>query len=266
MMAKQMKAYVHGVGLAAPGLPDWQTGQAVFRGEVSYQAEPIVANKIQLLPRNEARRAGLSVRLAFQAAEEACVGINTATLASVFASSAADISIAEKICSDLADPAKSVSPTQFHNSVHNTAAGYWGIATGCREPANSVAGGIDSFVVGLREAWALLLSEVESVLLVCFDTEGSGLLHAVRPSIHASCALAMVLSRKESGAVACLSDLSQTDMAPTTFDNAELEHFRQHNPAARGFALLSALAAPGKSQVVVESRQGSLALSVDPLA
>ena len=32
-----------------------------------------------------------------------------------------------------------VSPTQFHNSVHNTAAGYWSIATGSQQPTTCLA-------------------------------------------------------------------------------------------------------------------------------
>lgn len=261
--------YVHGVGLAAPGLPDWQAAQAILRDQSQYLPQPLAGHQIKLLPRNEARRAGASTRLAFQAAEQACAGIDPATLArlaSVFASSAADTSIAEKICADLVVSPRSVSPTQFHNSVHNAAAGYWGIATGSNAPANSLSAGIHSFAAGLMEAWTMLAESTESVLLVCFDTEGSSMLSAARPSIHASCAMALLLSRNPDCASAQLQGLSLVEAPPTRMENPELEGFRQRNPAARSLPLLRALAGEETCDVVLEATHGCLALTVAPLA
>ncbi len=47
----------------------------------------------------------------------------------------------DQLCIELAKPGRLVSPTAFQNSVDNTAAGYWTIVHGCREPATALAPG-----------------------------------------------------------------------------------------------------------------------------
>ena len=55
--------------------------------------------------------------------------------AAVFGSSNGDAVVVHDILEALASADRPVSPTQFHNSVHNAAAGYWTIATGSHQPA-----------------------------------------------------------------------------------------------------------------------------------
>ena len=64
-------------------------------------------------------------------------GIAAPDAAVVFASGDADGENLHHILESLATPEHEVSPTRFHNSVHNAAAGYWNIATGARTPAHS---------------------------------------------------------------------------------------------------------------------------------
>ena len=256
-------AYVHGIGLAAPGLTDWASAKPVLRGETAYRTEPLPVFRTQLLPRNESRRAGAGVSLAFRVAEQACDAGTAAQYASVFASSAGDIEIAEHLCSAVNTPERAVSPTRFHNSVHNAAAGYWSIATGSRGPSNSLSGGLDGFSVALCEAWATLATSDHDVLLVCFDCDGQGMLHDARPDIQGAFALALLLGRHARGALARLSRPQLTTCPATTLANTELERFRRLNPAAHGLPLLSALAASDSQQVVIESGQGNLAIDVD---
>jgi hypothetical protein len=45
-----------------------------------------------------------------------------------------------------------VSPTQFHNSVHNAPAGYWSIGLGSQAPTTALAAGDDTVEVALVEA------------------------------------------------------------------------------------------------------------------
>lgn len=250
-------AYVHGVGLAAPGLPDWPRAQAVLRGESPYCPEPLPPFRTALLPPNESRRVGAAVNLAFRVAEQACDAGQAASLATVFASSAADTSIADRNCTALTAPARAVSPTSFHNSVHNAAAGYWSIATGSRAPANSLSGGQDSFLVALCDAWAMLAMESNPVLLVCFDAVGNGMLQQAWSDIHDSFALALLLSPQAPGALAQLSRPELTSAPVTPMADPTLERFRGCNPAAHGLPLLGALARPGAHRVVVESGQGN---------
>lgn len=258
------RVYVNGIGMAAAGLPDWAAARPVLRGEAAYEPAPCKPATTALLPRNEARRAGLSVRLAFQAAEQACAGADAAELPAVFATSSADNAIADRLCRDIVDPEGAVSPTRFHNSVHNTAAGYWSIATGAREGASSVSGGPDSFAVGLCEAWGMLATEGGSVLLVAFEAAGGGMLEAARPNIADSCAISLLLSNQPVAGAPALTGLTSVAEPATTLADPELEHYRRCNPAARSLALLQALAADAGGRVVLDSSQGNLALTVGP--
>lgn len=256
------EAYVHGVGLAAPGLEVWGAAQPVLRGASVYRPEPLSAFRTARLPRNESRRMSTSVKLAFRVAEQACHGTDTARVASVFASTAADISIADHNCRAIDSPTHAVSPTQFHNSVHNAAAGYWSIATGSRAPATSLSGGRDSFAVALREAWAQLAMDGNPVLLVCFDAVGSGMLQDAWRDIHDSFGLALLLSARSPGALGSLSRPEATSKCVTPMADPVLERFRSCNPAAHGLPLLTALAQPGTRTVTIESGQGNLEVEV----
>lgn len=255
-------AYVHGVGLAAPGLPDWPRAQTVLRGDTAYYPEALPAFRTDRLPRNESRRMGAGVKLAFRVAEQACGADWAASAATVFASAAADLSIADRNCKALNTPGRAVSPTQFHNSVHNAAAGYWSIATGSRAPANSLSGGRDSFTVALCDAWAMLAMEHNPVLLVCFDAVGDNMLQDACRDMHDSLALALLLSPQASGALARLSRPQITPEPATPMADPTLERFRQCNPAAHGLPLLTALACSDTQAVVVGSEQGNLNINV----
>ncbi|MCT7018444.1 beta-ketoacyl synthase chain length factor, partial [Salmonella enterica] len=67
-----------------------------------------------------------------------------------------------------------LSPTRFHNSVHNAPAGYWTIATGCHATSSAITAGHASFGAGLLEAATLAATEQRPVLLVCSDIAGHG--------------------------------------------------------------------------------------------
>lgn len=256
-------AYLHGIGVAASGLPDWSNAQTVLRGEVPFQDdEPLPAFRTTRLPRNETRRMGSATKLAFRVAEQACGDVDASSIATVFASAAADVSIADRNCTAISTEARAVSPTHFHNSVHNAAAGYWGIATGSREPANSLSGGRDSFAVALREAWAFMAMNDKPVLLVCFDAVGSGMLQDAWRDIHDTFGVALLLSQQPEGAKACLSRPDFTEDKPTCMADSRLEHFRQCNPAAHALPLLSALAQGNEQTVILASMQGNLKVAV----
>lgn len=254
--------HVHGVGVAAAGLPDWPSAQPVLRGDSAYRPEPLPAFRTAQLPRNEARRMGAAVKLVFRVAEQACDAEQAASASTVFASAAADIGIADRNCTAIVSPARAVSPTQFHNSVHNAAAGYWSIATGSRAPATSLSGGRDSFAVALCEAWGMLAMDDNPVLLVCFDALGGGMLQDAWRDIHDSFALALLLSPRAPGTLARLSRPEITAEPATPMADPGLERFRQCNPAAHGLPLLSALAGPDARTVTLQSGQGNLGVAV----
>src|SRR3546814_14100027 len=79
------------------------------------------------------------------------------------------MAIRQRISAELATPERIVSPTDLHNSVHNAAAGYWGIGTGSRAPSTTLAGYDASFALGLLEAGLQVVGDRRAGLLVVFD-------------------------------------------------------------------------------------------------
>jgi hypothetical protein len=109
----------------------------------------------------------MAVEVAAQACEQA--RLPPADIACVFASGMGDLQITDYMCRTLATDSKLLSPTKFHNSVHNAAAGYWSISTGCQQPVTSVSGFDFTAPVALLEAGVLSSAEQRPVLVVLFD-------------------------------------------------------------------------------------------------
>jgi hypothetical protein len=235
--------YVEAIGFAAPGIGDWNHAVAMLRGEAapSTEAEPVY--QPQLLPPNERRRATTAVRLAFRVAEDARSrsAFDFAQLPTVFASSDADMNIIHRICTALSESEQLVSPTDFHNSVHNAASGYWSIGIGSRAAATTVAGYDGSFAIGLLEAAIAVAAEDEAVLLVAFDLPPPPPLHAKRP-IETASSLALVLSRTATANTIAELQLALDEMPESKLEDSALERLRLGSPALRALPLLHLLA------------------------
>ncbi|MFP5306752.1 MAG: beta-ketoacyl synthase chain length factor [Gammaproteobacteria bacterium] len=254
---------VQSIGLAAPGLPGWAEGAAVLRGERALGDEPLAPYAPALLPPNERRRAMASVRQAFRAGEEAISGRDASTLATVFASSDGDLSILHRICTALSTPERVVSPTDFHNSVHNAAAGYWGIATGSRAPSTTLAGYDGSFALGLLEAGTQIAVERRPVLLVVFDVPAPEPLSQARNhDSAASCALLLAPADAADALTPLRLQLALTDAAETMLADSGLEARRRGHAALRGLPLLQLLARNTPGRVVLPT-PGGPRLAVD---
>src|SRR6185436_6052055 len=93
---------------------------------------------------------------------------------------------------------REISPTRFHNSVHNAAAGYWSIATRSREPSTSLCCYDASFAAGLLESAAQVASDPRQVALISYDEPYPEPLHATRP-IASEFGVALILSPEETG-------------------------------------------------------------------
>jgi hypothetical protein len=238
------QVYIDAVGVIGPGLPDWRTAREVLRGERQPEPGPLPRPDAGMLPVNERRRAANSVRWALAAAQEA-IGASryrAAEVATVFAASSSDGETLHHLCEALASPQREVSPTRFHNSVHNAVAGYWSIAAGSQRPSSSVCGYDASFAAGLIEAASQGGSEQGAVLLVAYDLPYPPPLYAVRP-VAAPFAVAMVLAPEAGpGSLAC-SRLTVTSesSAHAPFPTA-LQGGLASNPAAQSLLLLEAIA------------------------
>ncbi|QNK03252.1 beta-ketoacyl synthase chain length factor [Dyella telluris] len=169
-----LQVHVEGIGLWAPTLGDFAALKAQLRGE-TVDAPPTRPAAI-VLPANERRRAPESVLLALEVADQAVAmsGRAASDLPCVFSSAYGDQSISDYMCATLANVPTELSPTKFHNSVHNAPAGYWTIATGCHAASSAITAGHASLGAGLLEAAALCMTEQVPVLLVCSDIAGHG--------------------------------------------------------------------------------------------
>jgi len=176
-------ATLEGVGFWATGLPSWDAARDYVATGVRPENPPQRPSP-QLLAPNERRRAPESVAVALEVALAACAaaGRDPKTLPSVFASTHGDLGITHYMCTTLSEDAASISPTRFHNSVHNAAAGYWTIGAGCVEPTTAVSSYDASFAQGLIEAMVQLQAGAPAVLLVAFDAASNGPLSGVSNS------------------------------------------------------------------------------------
>lgn len=254
--------HLESVGLVAPGLASWKSARSVLAGEEPHDPGATVIAQPSLLPANERRRAPVSVLVALQAAEEAVGGstIPAAGLPSVFASSDGEMAIMHRICAALAQPARAVSPTDFHNSVHNAAAGYWGIAAHAPASATTLAAFDHTIAAGFREAFALLASDAPAVLLVAYDVPAPAPLFEKRP-IETAFAVAFVLTRAQTSHSLAACALTSAGAA-STLAAPSLESLRKSNPAAQALPLLEALAL-GRSGIIGLRAEDDALIGID---
>lgn len=263
-----MRVRIDSVGLIGPGLPGWADSRAWLAGGAAPGVKDLVLPTLELLPPVERRRTGMQVKVAFAAAQDAlaAAAADPSTLATIFTSSGADGNVVNEICSMLAGTDRQISPTRFHNSVHNAAAGYWGIATGSREPSTSLCAYNWSFAAGLVEAACQIANGRERLLLVAGDVPYPPPLLGARP-VTLAFGTALLLSRAGRGhgiAEVEISVRRPAGMATRLADSA-LEFLRGDNPCARALPLLAALARGEAAAVDIEYVAGSmLALDVAP--
>jgi hypothetical protein len=164
-------------------------GLAVWNSPEAARPQPAI------LPPNERRRAPDTVAIALEVAQAACVnaGRDAAQLPTVFASTYGDLATTDYMCSTLAKAPRTLSPTRFHNAVHNAAAGYWSIAAGCRQPYCALSAGQYTFAAGLFAAALQVSADQTDVLFVAYDSETRGPLVDVTPSL-GMLGVALVLS------------------------------------------------------------------------
>lgn len=261
----QLNIYVEAVGLAAPGLPSFNAARAVLVGDEPFCALPLEKYKPERLPPNERRRATELVRLAFRGAEDAFAQtpLDPGACATVFASSGGDYPIIDQICRSLTEAEKLVSPTQFHNSVHNSAAGYWSIAVESRLASVSLSAFDTSFAAGLLEAALLVSESQEPCLFACYDLVPPAPLAAKRP-IDFECVIALVLTPTPSAQSLTKIALGVGDAPVSHCQNPALAALESGNPAARGLPLVEALARGTTARISLDLNGQNLLVELAP--
>ncbi|MES2886812.1 MAG: beta-ketoacyl synthase chain length factor [Pseudomonadota bacterium] len=250
--------FVEGLAVWAPRWPSWSQAQAAFRGEDVAVEPPAKRPAPLLLPPTERRRAPDTVALALEVASQAIDGSGQAAadLPCVFTSAHGDLAINDTMCSTLAESPTLLSPTKFHNSVHNAAAGYWTMGTGCMQTSTAVSAFEHSFAAGLLEALSFCVAEQRAVLLVGYDTQACGALSTVTKS-QGLLAVALVLAPQRSAHTRIALDWALgPDFSRRTALRSSAAQSLSGNAMADALPLFEALAQPalntGPAPVVVD--------------
>lgn len=249
----KLSAYLDGIGLVGHGLDNWPAARSILAGGAAYEPRPLVVAAPQSLPPAERRRTGLAIKVALAVAQEAIDAsqLDARQLATVFTSSGADNDNCDAICKTLASDDRSISPTRFHNSVHNAPAGYWGIASGAMAPATVLCAHDASFGAGLLEALTQVAIEGWGTLLIAYDMPYPEPLHAKRP-LPSAFGIALALMPERSAHSLARIELELSDAAPDSLADPALEALRSQIPAARGLPLLQCIARGAAGRVVLD--------------
>lgn len=194
------KCKIMAVSAYGPGFPNWDSLRQHLinpdaNAEIVNEGPHIKGPKPTIIPANERRRAPLSVRIAVESSWQAvCMAdINPADMVSVFASALGDTSLTDYMCTILASANKALSPTKFHNSVHNAPAGYWTISTQAQGSATSIAGFNETVSLALVEAIIQCDFAQRPVLMTCYDSPVASALQPILPNTQPfACSLIIV--------------------------------------------------------------------------
>lgn len=262
-MTSRLTAYIEGIGLLGPGFTDWPSSQAVLADKELYHPQKTVIPPPTLLPAAERRRSGDIIKLSLATMLEAisAAKLDAASLPSVFASSNGDGYNCHAINEMLASDDRKISPTRFHNSVHNAAAGYCSIATGAMTPSSVLCAHDGSFGAGLLEALTQIVVDNTRCVLVAGDTSYPEPLYGVR-KIYDAFGIALVLAPQPGPQALVKITVSITGAEADQLKDTMLEALRLSIPAARGLPLLRAIALNLPTHIVLDYL-GDTRLSVE---
>jgi hypothetical protein len=259
--------FVIGIGVRGDGFDGWQASRAILAGQADYMATPAQLPPPIILPPNERRRAGPVTRLALALAGEATESarLQPASARAVFGSANGDGITVEAILASLASDNAYVSPTQFHNSVHNAAAGYWTIGVGSSQPVTCV--GCHDFTAGatLLAAAAEMFADQRPVLMCVYDVPLPEPLASARPC-SGIFGTALVLAPTPDEAIAHVQLDWRAGGAPPGMELPCRTYggLPWSNPAARTLRLLEAIAEQKHDHLALPLLGGHVGLSVQP--
>jgi len=200
--------YVRGLGFWAPG---FASPEAWCRGEPD---PSVAAPEAALLSGPLRRRATGLTRVAVEVLDQAIRTLDgdAATIPIVWATAHGEHTNAIRILEMMRSGEGKLSPTHFHNSVHNTASGYASIALGNCSPSTTVTGGVELVASSFLEAACYLETGARDAVVVLADEP---LLRPFDCSEGASpLAFAFCLSSRAQGASAVLSRFRRDAVAP----------------------------------------------------
>lgn len=248
-----ISAYLQSIGVVAPGIADWPMCREILTGRQDYQPAPIPRFNPETLPANARRRITPTIRIAMQAATEAMreSTLAAASIATVFATGNGDLDISDRICNALTLPERPVSPTDFHNSVHNAPAGYWSIGSHCRQPSTSLSAGDASFAAGLLEGITQALSDRHPVMLVAYDQPPPQALANTHTSTLPFAAALLLTRQQGENSLARLTLAPAEQTASSCLQCTALDAVHLGSPAARALPLLELHARGATAQCIL---------------
>jgi len=267
---KVLKAKIVSIGAWGQEFHQWQDLALLLQNKKT-EVEPLKSPKPEIIPANERRRAPLPVRLAvetsWQAVQQSSFKANE--MSCVFVSALGDTQLTDYMCKVLAGENKQLSPTKFHNSVHNAAAGYWTISTGCMKAANSVAAYNESVSMTLLEALTQIAVEQEPILLSFYDAPVSPVLKSLlKNEFPFSVSLVLAPSSSDIDGVNVCANFSNeiVNWGTLGVENKNLNSLYQSTPTAKVLTLLKSLALLGSQKqeqlVMPLSTQSSIQLTL----
>jgi hypothetical protein len=274
----ELRCALVGLGAWGPGFTDWPSLSALLLQTTPQDESAFITStpKPEVIPANERRRAPLPVKAAVDVSWQALQqsGIASSEVACVFGSGLGDTEITDYMCRVLTTAEKQLSPTKFHNSVHNAAAGYWTISTHCMKSANSIAAYHMTAGLAMLEAMTQCVLHNEPVLITLFDTAAHDAYRQIFDCEHNFAAALLITPigfnpaglAGASKAATPLAELTLTQaLAPVPTLTAQpewhsptLTTLYQTNPAAKILNLLAALA---QFETDKKPTQAQLALS-----
>lgn len=232
--------YINTLSIAAANLIGLEQAMPVFIGEKQWQTSDFPKLVPQLLPANERRRITSYIKLALHIADEA--NLPEQELLAVFASSNGDFYISNHICNTLTMNPKFISPTQFHNSVHNAPSGYWAIAAKSHTASTSISTGNSTFSSGLLEAVTQVLSQQQDVLYVAYDYPAEAPLDKFSDTTEPfATAFVLSLNKADNSYGNIKLELSHGNSIKSRCLNTSLDNLQDSNPIAESLPLLEAL-------------------------
>jgi hypothetical protein len=196
MITRHMQARIASIGIIAPSVYSMEEALPYLTNQAEYHPQPVEVPSPSFLSPREKRRTSASIRLALSVAEQCFrnVSYTPQEVGAVFASSTGESEVLNHILQELATEARQVSPTQFHNSVHNSPAGYWNIGQHSFASTTSIAAYDHTAEAALLKSLMQVQVEQKPVLLVAYDMPCPEPLHAKRP-IDYTMAIALLLEQ-----------------------------------------------------------------------
>lgn len=246
-MSNELTCYIQAVEVCTPGMMNWQMAKDIFLGHQLYQCTEAVVPCTNMLPARENRRASSTIHLSLHIAEklQQQAQIEANTWRSVLASSDGDMDIFHYLSQTLSQTEPAISPTLFHQSLHNSAAGCLHIAAKSQQASVSISAGNDTFSAGLLTSMIEVCTASLPVLFVAYNMTSPPPMNVHNPMLTWFGSGFIFTPEQGAASIAKLTCSLVDKQDETILSLPSLNDLRLGNPIARCLPLLEHLAHQG---------------------